>query len=201
MNASQEFFTQLATLHQHQATAAIFAITEKDRMLVVAFVEGQIKGMRFGVMTGPAVLSALETVAIKSVSVKEDKSIPAQTLPPTSEILKKLSSRIPADALKQALDTVKRSSDTAAPSQSKRVLMYRGQVVEPEQPPAGVPQKRVLMYRGQVVEPEQPPAGMPQKRVMTYRGQVVGEAPAPQPSEVAEPADKPVRMYRGQIIA
>ncbi|NJN48888.1 MAG: hypothetical protein HC805_02665 [Alkalinema sp. RL_2_19] len=172
----------MARLHQQHETGAVFAITQEERLLVIAFVEGEIKGMRFGLMTGAAVIPVLETIDIKSFSVKTDKSIPSQTLPATTDILNRLSLRIPIDILAMALNPVADSAtDTVEASVS--------------QP------KRVVMYRGHAVEPEPSPAGMPQQRVMTYRGQVVGEAPTPKTAESEHPTKKSVRMYRGQIIA
>lgn len=200
MNASQDFFATLATMCHGQESGALFAITDHDRMLVIALTDGQITGMRFGRLSGKDVIAELQTIELKSFSIKPDKSIPAQAdLPSTSEILNALSSRIPADLLADALAVVFEKGRPVASSKPPK-MMYRGQAVMSEEPSTPqVAQARQLTYRGQVVAAESAPEHpAPQKRVMMYRGQVVGDTPPP---TAEKPPKESVKMYRGQLIA
>jgi hypothetical protein len=111
MNASQDFFTTLATLHQQQATATILGLTLADKSIVVQFVAGEITGLRCDQRIGAAAIAHLELVDIQQFMVVGSPAGQIQTdLPSTTEILLALSLRIPLDVLALALQSTAESS-------------------------------------------------------------------------------------------
>ncbi|MBE9028436.1 hypothetical protein IQ266_01535 [filamentous cyanobacterium LEGE 11480] len=170
MTVSQDFFATLASMYQSEQSGAIFGITDNDRMLVVAFDAGTIKGMRFGRLTGIDVLAELQHVEFKSFAVKLDKSLPLQPgLPATVEIFTQLVSRMPTEVLAEVLV----SSATQEQGTSANSKIADGQAVPAEDTPAQPQPQRKMMYRGQVVEA--PPQAPARRSRMMYRGQPIGE--------------------------